>query len=134
MNQAHSLFYENTTPADIQMTIGYQGDSESAGVWVDMFIGKDPKAYNGDWVDPQTLYDYSTNLYKITIPILFIAGDNDPQDPSIDVYRGFQNVSSTIKEFHSFPKHSHLDLLLGDDASSIIFPLISQWMNSRIST
>jgi pimeloyl-ACP methyl ester carboxylesterase len=130
----YALFYENTTPIDIQMTIGYQGDSESAGVWVDMFIGKDPEVYNGDWVDPQTLYDYSTNLSKINIPILFIAGENDPQDPSIDIYRGFQNVSSTIKEFHSFPKHSHLDLLLGDDASTIIFPIISQWMNARIST
>jgi pimeloyl-ACP methyl ester carboxylesterase len=129
----YSLFYENTTPDYIQMTIGYHGDSESAGVWVDMFIGKDPDTYHSDWVDPQTLYDYSTNLLKIHTPILFIAGENDPQDPSVDINRGFQNVSSTIKEFHSFPHHSHLDLLLGDDASTVIFPIISQWMNSQVS-
>jgi pimeloyl-ACP methyl ester carboxylesterase len=130
---ANDIFYYNTTPAYIQKEIIYHGDSEPAGVWVDMFFGKDPNKYGGHWVDPQTLYDYSKNLYKITVPILFIAGDNDTQDPMTGIYSAYENVSSTIKENHSFLRHSHLDLLLGDDASSIIFPIISQWMNSRIS-
>lgn len=33
------------------------GDDEPAGVWVDMYFGKDPRFYDGHWVDPQTLYD-----------------------------------------------------------------------------
>jgi len=127
------VFYYNTTPEYIQKGLYYCRDSEPAGVWVDMYFGKDPNKYGGHWVDPQTLYDYSANLNKITVPILFIAGDNDPQDPSVDIHRAYENVSSTIKEFHSFPKHSHLDLLLGDDASTLIFPVITNWLNLRIS-
>ncbi|MCJ7571265.1 MAG: alpha/beta hydrolase [Candidatus Thermoplasmatota archaeon] len=130
---ANDLFYYNTTPEYIQKSIVYCSDSEPAGVYVDMFFGKDPTKYNGHWVDPQTLYDYSANLNKITVPILFIAGDNDTQDPSIWIHSAYENVSSEIKEFHSFPKHSHLDLLLGDDASTLIFPLIVDWLNLRIS-
>jgi pimeloyl-ACP methyl ester carboxylesterase len=56
---ANAVFYYNTTPEYIQKQMVYDGDSEPAGVWVDMFFGKDPKRYNGHWVDPQTLYDYS---------------------------------------------------------------------------
>lgn len=129
---ANEVFYYNTTPAYIQKEMYYHQDSEPAGVWVDIYFGKDPMKYGGHWVDPQTLYDYSENLDKITVPILFIAGDNDTQDPSTGIYSAYENVSSAIKEFHSFPKHSHLDLLLGDDASTLIFPVIINWMNSRM--
>jgi pimeloyl-ACP methyl ester carboxylesterase len=93
-----------------------------------MFFGKDPEKYNGDWVDPQTLYNYSDNLYKITVPILFIAGDEDPQDPADGIYSAFENVSSVDKEFYSFPEHSHMDLIMGDDASSLVFPKIDAFM------
>jgi len=130
---ANALFYYNTTPAYIQKQMYYHTDNEPAGVWVDMYFGKDPRKYNGHWVDPQTLYDYSENLHKITVPILFIAGEKDPQDPSTGIYRAYENVSSTRKEFQSFPNHSHLDLLLADDASSVIFPLIISWMNSYLT-
>ena len=131
---ANFIFYFNTTPEYIQKAITYCRDNEPAGVCVDMHFGKDPKKYHGDWVDPQTLYNYSANLYKITSPILFIAGANDPQDPSVDIYKAYENVSSTIKEYHSYPNHSHLDLLLGNDASSLIFPVITNWMNSNIAS
>jgi pimeloyl-ACP methyl ester carboxylesterase len=133
--QPNILVFDNyTTPAYVQQKLAYCGDNEPAGVVVDMFFGKYPGKYQGDWVDPQTLYDYSANLTKITVPILFIAGGSDPQDPSTDMYRGYENVSSDIKELHSFPHHSHLDLLLGDDASTLIFPVIDTWMNSQVST
>lgn len=127
-----SFYYYTTTPEYIQKKLIYRFDSEPAGVWVDLYYGRDPKKYGGHWVDPQTLYDYSANLYKITVPILFIAGDNDTQDPSKDIFRAYENVSSEVKEFYSFPEHSHLDLLLGDNASILIFPKISDWMDSII--
>jgi pimeloyl-ACP methyl ester carboxylesterase len=128
----NSLFYYTTTPEYIQKNLLYHFDSEPAGVWVDMYYGKDPNKYSGHWVDPQTLYDYSANLYKITVPILFIAGLNDTQDPSKDIFKAYQNVSSEVKEFYSFPEHSHLDLLLGENASKLIFPKISNWVESVI--
>ena len=124
------IFYNYATPEYIQKKIFYHSDSEPAGVCVDMFYGKDPELYDFHWVDPQTLYDYSINMYKITVPILFIAGDEDPQDPKVDIYSAYLNVSSTVKEFYSFSKHSHMDLLLGDDASTLIFPNITNWLNN----
>ena len=76
---ANAIFYYNTTPEYIQREVGFHSNDESAGVCVDMFFGKDPFKYGGDWVDPQTLYNYSDNLDKITVPILFIAGEADTQ-------------------------------------------------------
>lgn len=125
-----NVFYLTTTPQYIQKRLLMCFDSEPAGVWVDMYFGKDKRKYGNRWVDPQTLYDYSKNLTKITVPILFIAGQKDPQDPSSEIYHAYENVSSTIKEFHSIQNHSHLDLLLGDDASSLIFSVITNWMNT----
>ena len=128
---ANPIFYYDTSSEYIQRNIGFTADDEAAGVYVDIFFGKDPNKYSGHWVDPQTLYDYSENLDEITVPILFIAGEEDTQDPSDDIYRAYQCVSSTEKTFYSFPKHSHLDLLLGDDADELIFPKITQWLENR---
>jgi cholesterol oxidase len=128
----NTVFYFNTTPEYIQRNLVYYKDSEPAGVYVDMYFGKNPYKYGGHWVDPQTLYDYSENLDKITVPILFIAGDNDTQDPSKDIYKAYENVSSANKKFLSFAEHSHLDLLLGEEADQLIFPEISNWMDSIV--
>ena len=122
------LFYKETTPYYIQKRCFFIKDDESAGTYVDMFFGGNPEKYNGDWVDPQTLYNYSKNLSKITVPILFIAGDEDPQDPKEDIYRAYENVSSENKEFYSFEGFSHMDLLMGDNADELIFPKIHNFM------
>lgn len=129
---ANTVFYYNTTPEYIQRNLIYYLDNEPAGVYVDMYFGKNPYKYGGHWVDPQTLYDYSKNLDKITVPILFIAGDNDTHDPSKDIYRAYENVSSANKKFISYAEHSHLDLLLGEEADQLIFPEISNWMDSIV--
>ena len=123
------LFYKDTTPYYIQKQCMFHSDAEAAGVFVDMFFGKDPYKYNNSWVDPQTLYNYSKNLSKITIPILFIAGDEDPQDPKESIYKAYENVSSCNKEFYSFAEYSHMDLLMGKKAKDLIFPKIHDFMS-----
>lgn len=125
------LFYKETTPYSIQKKCLFHFDGESAGVCVDMYFGKDSERYNGSWVDPQTLYNYSANLDKITVPILFIAGDEDSQDPSDGIYSAYENVSSNEKQFYSFANYSHMDLLMGDDADTFIFPKIDVFMSSH---
>lgn len=120
----------NTTPLYIQKQIVYFLDDEPAGVWVDMFIGKDPHYASGHWVDPQTLYDYTANLNTISVPILFLAGGQDTQDPSKDIFSTFTNVSSKSKVFYSFPSYAHLDLLLGENASVDVFPHITAWLDT----
>jgi len=72
-----------------------------------------------------------SNLDKITIPILFIAGEKDLQDPADDIHRAYEKVSSTDKQFMSFSNYSHMDLLLGDDADKLIFSKITQWLENR---
>ena len=77
------------------------------------------------------LQNYSENLYKITVPILFIAGEQDTQDPSDGIYSAFENVSSSEKEFYSFPLYSHADLLLGENADEEVFPKIDSFLVSH---
>jgi len=124
------LFYGNTTSKEIQLKFHYSHDDEPAGVYVDMIWGKDQRVYNGHWVDPQTLYDYSENLDKITIPFFAIAGDKDlVQDPKEDMYKAFEMISSEEKKFMSFANYSHCDLLLGDNANIQIFTHINSWLD-----
>ena len=124
------LFYKNTTSKEIQLLFHYSCDDEPAGIYVDMIWGRDQRFYNGHWVDPQTLYDYTENLDKITVPFLGIAGDEDTlQDPKEDMFKGFEMISSEEKDFMSFANYSHCDLLLGDNADIQIFPYINSWLD-----
>lgn len=125
------VFYEQTTSYDIQKKCLFIGDAEAAGVYVDMIFGRDPEKYGDFWIDPQTLFNYSEHLRDITVPICFIAGDKDPQDPALGIYHAYENVSSKDKTYLCFPDHSHLDLLLGEDASILIFPMINGWLEER---
>jgi len=75
------------------------------------------------------LYDYTANLKAISVPALFIAGGEDNQDPSNDIFSTFENVSSEPKLFLNFPGYAHMDLLLGENASVDVFPHITSWLN-----
>jgi pimeloyl-ACP methyl ester carboxylesterase len=123
-------YYENTTSWSVRENISYKRDDEAAGLWVDMMQGRDPRYYSGHWVDPQTLFDYTANLSKITVPFLAIAGDEDSSDPKADVYATYQNVSSGIKKFVNISEYAHMDLILGDTANIKVFPEITSWLDS----
>ncbi len=125
-------FYENTTSRSVWENISYKRDDESAGLWVDMVFGRDPRYYSSHWVDPQTLYDYTAHLSKITVPFLVIAGDEDGSDPKVDIYATYQNVSSEIKKFVNISEYAHMDLILGDTANIKVFPEITNWLDSII--
>ena len=125
-------YYENTTSMSVRENISYKRDDEAAGVWVDMMLGRDPRYYDGHWVDPQTLYDYTAHLSDITVPFLAIAGDEDGSDPKADIYATYQNVSSMIKKFVSISDYAHMDLILGDTANIKVFPEITNWLDSII--
>ena len=127
---SNGIFYNNTTPSYIKKEFVYSFDDEPAGVYVDMIFGKDQRLYGEHWVDPQTLYDYTANLNKITVPSLLLVGDEDSDDPMKDVYKTYENISSINKKFLHFAEHGHLDLLLGDNSSTLIFPEINNWLNS----
>lgn len=122
-------YYGNTTSKAVRDATSYRRDDEPAGVWVDMMQGRDPRFYGGHWVDPQTLYDYTAHLSKITVPLLAIAGDQDTSDPKDDIFYTYQHVSSTMKTFINISSYGHMDLILGDDANVRVFPNITQWLD-----
>ncbi len=123
-------YYENTTSMAVRENISYRHDDEAAGLWVDMMLGRDPRYYSGHWVDPQTLYDYTAHLSKITVPFLVIAGDEDTSDPKADIFATYQNVSSEIKRYVNISGYAHMDLILGDTANIRVFPEITDWLDS----
>jgi esterase/lipase len=95
-----------------------------------MMQGRDPRYYGGDWVDPQTLYDYTAHLSKITVPLLAIAGDQDTSDPKDDILYSYEHVSSTMKTFVNISSYGHMDIITGDDANVRVFPHIIQWLDA----
>jgi pimeloyl-ACP methyl ester carboxylesterase len=125
-------YYDNVTSKSVIEESSYKRDDEPAGVWVDMMQGRDPRFYGGHWVDPETLYDYTANLGKITVPLLAIAGDQDQSDPKEDIFATVEKVSSTIKKCVNISGYAHMDLILGDDANITVFPEITQWLDSLI--
>ena len=123
-------FYKNTTSIDIQENYSYTLDDEPAGVYVDILLGKEIRFNKGRWVDPQTLYDYTSNLKKIQVPCLAVAGDEDLVDPAGDMFATYIKIGSEGKKFLHYPNYAHMDLLLGDNASLDIFPEITCWLSS----
>jgi pimeloyl-ACP methyl ester carboxylesterase len=123
-------YYENVTSLSVRENISYHRDDEAAGLWVDMNFGRDPRYYSDHWVDPQTLYDYTAHLSKITVPFLAIAGNQDTSDPKADIFYTYQNVNSEIKKFVNISGYAHMDLILGDTANIKVFPEITNWLDS----
>lgn len=123
-------YFENTTSKAVRDATSYRRDDEPAGVWVDMMQGRDPRYYDGHWVDPETLYDYTAHLSAITVPLLTIAGDQDASDPKDDIFYTYQQASSTLKTFVNISSYGHMDLIMGDDANIRVFPHITQWLDT----
>lgn len=123
-------YHDNVTSKQVRDETSYRRDDEPAGVWVDMMQGRDPRYYNGHWVDPQTQYDYTENLSRITVPVLAIAGQWDSSDPWYDINETVNRMSSTNKQCVVIPGYGHMDLILGDDANLQVFPIITQWLDS----
>ncbi len=123
-------YFGNTTSKAVRDAISYYRDDEPAGVWVDMMQGRDPRYYGGDWVDAQTLFDYTAHLGDIKVPFLAIAGDKDTSDPMVDVYDCYQRVGSMMKTFVNISDYGHMDIILGDDANVRVFPHIITWLEA----
>lgn len=127
-------YHDNVTSKAVRDATSYRRDDEPAGVWVDMMQGRDPRYYNGHWVDPQSLFDYTENLSRITVPVLAVAGQWDASDPWYDINETVQRMSSPNKQCVVIPGYGHMDLILGDDASVTVFPVITNWLDSLFST
>jgi pimeloyl-ACP methyl ester carboxylesterase len=80
--------------------------------------------------------DYRSELSRITLPALFLAGARDVLAPPDAVKDTFDAVGSTDKQFALLSRaqgknmnYGHFDLVIGKKAPDEVFPLIAEWLS-----
>jgi len=106
-------------------------NDEPAGVCVDLWFGLDIER-NEHWVDPDG-YDYTEHIPDITVPYLSVAGIQDemallPQTQGIYELAGSSDKTTLI-----YDGYGHVDLLIGKNAPTEIYPEIRDWLNARFN-
>jgi pimeloyl-ACP methyl ester carboxylesterase len=81
--------------------------------------------------------DYRSELSRITVPSLFLAGPRDVLSPPDAVKDTYDAVAATDKQFVLCSRaqgmrvnYGHFDLVVGREAASEVFPVISGWLAS----
>jgi pimeloyl-ACP methyl ester carboxylesterase len=81
--------------------------------------------------------DYRAELSRITVPSLFLAGPRDALSPPDAVKDTCDAVGATHKQFVLCSRaqgmrvnYGHFDLVVGREAASEVFPVISGWLES----
>jgi len=108
-------------------------NDEPAGVCVDLWWGMDQDLHE-NWLDPEG-YDYTSHLPDITVPVLCIGGLQDEMalPEQVEALCDEGGVSSVDKTLNMFEGFGHVDLLIGKNAPTEIFPVIRDWLNNRFS-
>lgn len=71
--------------------------------------------------------DYSAAWRALDVPVLVVAGSEDALAPPKAVRRGFDDSGSHDKTYRVFPL-GHIDLVIGVEAPSTVWPLIRDWL------
>lgn len=76
--------------------------------------------------------EYSTAFEALDLPLLIIAGENDDLAPPPSVFPAFRRSVAHDKTYRTFPL-GHIDLLVGREAPTTLWPLVRTWMHDRAS-
>lgn len=77
-------------------------------------------------------YIYADHMYKIILPFYMIGGDKDKLVcDDILQEKGFTQISSPDKTFRSFSGFGHLDLCVGLNAPTKVYPSILKWLKDQ---
>jgi alpha-beta hydrolase superfamily lysophospholipase len=81
--------------------------------------------------------DYRSELGRITVPALFLAGPRDALSPPDAVKATFDAIGSGDKQFVLCSRaqgmrvnYGHFDLVIGREAPNEVYPLVSNWLES----
>ncbi len=93
---------------------------------------------NGDFKSFDKKFNYTQNLNRIRVPILFVAGSKDKLGTVETMQYAYEHISSTDKELHIFSKangysadYGHCDLILGKKSEKEIYNYIYRWLEAR---
>jgi pimeloyl-ACP methyl ester carboxylesterase len=92
---------------------------------------------NGELTSADKKFNYTRNLHKIKVPILFIVGVKDKMGSPESARYAFENVSSKDKKAIVFSKanghsadYGHCDLVLGKNPEEV-YSYIYGWLKKR---
>jgi polyhydroxyalkanoate synthase len=76
------------------------------------------------------LYGYAGVFEALDLPLLVIAGAKDDLAPPASVEPAFRHSRARDKTYRVFPR-GHIDLVVGRDAPSSVWPLLESWLRAR---
>jgi pimeloyl-ACP methyl ester carboxylesterase len=80
--------------------------------------------------NPHGRTDYGVAFEALDRPLLVVAGTEDSLAPPASVRRAVEKNRSSDKTYREFP-FGHLDLVLGREATTTVWPLVRDWMARR---
>jgi fermentation-respiration switch protein FrsA (DUF1100 family) len=92
----------------------------------------------GKIVSSDGKYSYTDNLYRVKVPILFLAGGADGFVSNTMMRDSYERVSSRDKTLVIISKskgyltdYGHCDVILGKNSEKEVYPVISDWLDKR---
>ena len=76
------------------------------------------------------LSGFAEEFEAMNVPLLVIAGKNDDLAPPASVEPGYESSRARDKTYRVFPQ-GHIDLVMGNDATKTIWPLVELWIGAR---
>lgn len=83
-----------------------------------------------EWKSLDGRVDYRTSFEMLDRPLLVVAGTLDHLAPPDSVRPAYEASRSSDKTYRTFPA-GHVDLTMGRDAPTTIWPLVGDWLKER---
>lgn len=74
--------------------------------------------------------DYVERFEAMDVPLLVVAGKNDDLAPPASVRPAYERSRSTDKTYRTAAL-GHIDLLVGRDAPTLTWPVVTEWLRAR---
>lgn len=115
-------------PAVLAQHMSLAMDSGSVAVLRHMFLDAAEARQRGHRLG--SLYGYAGVFEALDLPLLVIAGAEDDLAPPASVEPAFRHSRASDKTYRVFPR-GHIDLVVGRDAPSTVWPLLESWLRAR---
>jgi polyhydroxyalkanoate synthase subunit PhaC len=103
--------------------LGKSFEATSVQILFDIFSGADRVSL----ANPHGRVDYGIAFEALDLPLLVIAGTEDSLAPPDSVKEAYLKSGSADKTYREFAA-GHIDLVLGREAPTTVWPLIGDWL------